>query len=327
MTPARRQALKELVGIMLAAETFAIPAQETVKSAERPLRIVVPASPGGPIDTWARLVAETMAAQFGRAVLVENKPGGNGIVGAIAVLQAPADGNTIYMTTTGTLVVPTLLVRPKPFELEQFASVAAVSRSTLLLLLHPSVPAKTVPDLAAYMKANADRFTAGNAGKGTTGELLLAQFADRAGAQLLQAPYKGGAPALQALIGNEVQMTVVEMSQAMPFVKAGRVRVVAQFGTQRDRLLPDVPTVSESLLGLEGILWVGMLVRADTPAATVAALNHRLNQVLAAGTVRERAARMGAQIEGGTPQHLDDLIAKDLRELGFIVEKYKITAD
>ena len=260
-----------------------------VAMSARPLRLIVPASAGGPTDTWARIIAEKIQTRFGRSTVVDNRPGAGGVIGANALLQAPADGDTVYVTSASLLVIPAQLIKPKPFELSRFTPVGMLVRSTILALVHPSVPAATPAELVAYIKANPGKVVSSNAGVGSYGGLLVTQFADRSGIDIPQVPYKGGAPAMQAVLANEVQMFMGDMYQALPLVRAGKLRAIAQLGLARSDQLPDLPTLSESLPGFEGNLWIGVVARAGTPPAVVNSLNHALNTILAEDDIKARA--------------------------------------
>ncbi|WP_158215278.1 Bug family tripartite tricarboxylate transporter substrate binding protein [Candidimonas nitroreducens] len=294
--------------------------------ATAPLRIVVPASPGGPIDTLARKIAQRITARSGRAVIVDNRPGAMGVIGVNTVLQFPSDGNTVLMATTGTLVVPTLIVRPAPFNLSDLAPVTGITQSTLVLIANSSVPAKTLPELLALVKKDPSKFAAGNAGKGTNAEMLIAQLADGAGLDILQVPFKGGMPAMQALLSNVVQMTVVEFNQALPLMKAGKIRIIAQFGKRRIQQIPDVPTVSEFMPGVDGSLWIGMLARAGIPVASLQALSGMIRDVMAEEPMRHWVDSIGAQVDTGGPEELAKTIALDKLAFGALVKKYNLYA-
>jgi tripartite-type tricarboxylate transporter receptor subunit TctC len=320
-------ALVAVPGRAWAQASDATTATATAPAAGKPLRIIVPATAGGPSDTWARIIGERLQLRFGRSAVVDNRPGAGGVIGATALLQAPADGDTVMFTTTSTLVLPAELIQPKPYEMNRFVPVGMIARSTIVVLLHPSVPATNTAELVAYIKANPRKIVSSNAGVGSFGGLLVSQFADRYGIDIPQVPYKGGAPAMQAVVAGEVSMFMGDMYQAMPLVQAGKLRVIAQLGLARSEQLPALPTLSESLPGFEGNLWVGVVARAGTPAPAIAGLNRMINDILAEDGVRQKAAASGAAIEAGTPGAFGAVLAGDERNFGALIRKYDIKAE
>jgi tripartite-type tricarboxylate transporter receptor subunit TctC len=206
----------------------------------------------------------------------------------------------------------------------KFAPVGLVVRSTVLLLLHPSVPVQTVAELVAYVKSNPGKLNAGNAGPGSAGELLTIQFMDRTGIKITQIPYKGAAPALQALLANEVQVFMADMGQTLPHIQAGKLRAIAQLNNSRSDQLPQVPTLNESVPGFEGSLWIGLVARAGTPPAIIEKLNHLVNEVMSEESFKKKAAMAGATVVAGTPQDFGKVISSDYRTTGELIHKYNI---
>ncbi len=268
---------------------------------ERPIRMVLPFPPGGPTDLVARVLAAKLAEQLGQQVLVDNKPGANGNIAGELVAKAPADGYTLLYNTSS-IALSTALYKKLPFDVRtDFAPVALTAVIPLVLAVHPSVPAKTLPEFLRHVKANAGKLSYGSAGNGNITHLGAYLLLQRHGLAVSHVPYKGSAPALIDLASGQTQFMTDTVNSALPFIKDGRLRAIAVTSAERSFVLPDVPTVAEQgVKGFEVGAWQGLLVPAKTPAAVVQRLNAEVNKALQATDVKARLAVQGALPLGST---------------------------
>lgn len=298
------------------------------QAATVPLRLVVAAPAGGITDTYARLLSEPLRALIGQPVLVDNRPGANGAIAARAVLQAPADGQTLFLAPPTSLSLPPLLKQPAPFDAQKdFAPVALVAGGDGLLVVPASLPVNTVQELVAYLKARPGQLNYGSAGIASTNHLSMALFLDRLGLEATHVPYTGAAPAVTALLGGQLQLYMGDTGSLAAHLRAGKLKALAQLGLQRQSAWPDVPTLAETVLpGYRATFWLGFVARADTPPAAVARLNEALHRATASETVRQQAAATGFAIASGPPRELADQIASDIALWGPLIRKHHITA-
>jgi len=239
----------------------------------KPVRLVNPFPPGGPLDLLGRILSERLGAGFGRPVLVENKPGAAGNIGAAEVAKSPADGHTVLLTLFSIVTSNPHLYDRLPFDpLKDFAPITALASSDSVLIVHPSVPAASVAELVAYAKANPGRLNYASAGKASPGHLTAEFFGRRAGAAFTHVPYKGNAEAIRSVLAGETQMMFTPTTGALPLIKAGKLKAIAVYLTERVDELPEVPS-------LEGFdqktlpFWYGLLAPAGTPREIVMRLN------------------------------------------------------
>jgi tripartite-type tricarboxylate transporter receptor subunit TctC len=261
----KRSALLLLAFISLQAAAQGYPS--------KPVRLVNPFPPGGPLDILGRLLSERLGTALGRPVLVENKPGAAGNIGAAEVAKSPADGHTVLLTLFSIITSNPHLYERLPFDpLKDFAPVTALASSDSVLIVHPAVPAGSVKELIAYAKANPGRLNYASAGKASPGHLTAEFFARNTGAAFTHVPYKGNAEAIRSVLAGETQMMFTPTTGALPHIKAGRLKVIAVYLTERVDELPGVPS-------LEGFdqstlpFWYGLLVPAGTPREVVLRLN------------------------------------------------------
>ncbi len=312
------------IGALAALGCAAVRAQDSAA-----LRIIVAAPPGGITDSFARLMSEPLAAALGgRPVIVENRPGGSGLIAVRALQAAPADGQTLYFATPTSLTLPPLLKTPPPFDVARdTVPVMLVASGDGLLVVPTTVPVQTVQELVAYAKARPGQLNYGSAGIASTNHLAMALFADRLGLDLLHVPYTGAAPAVNALLGGQLQVYMGDTGSLGAHVKAGKLRALAQIGLRRDPQYPDVPTLHETVLpGYRASFWLGLVARAGTPASAVERINLALNQALAAPAVKAHVARIGFALHGGAPQELAHQFASDAEVWGTLIRKHGITA-
>jgi tripartite-type tricarboxylate transporter receptor subunit TctC len=269
----------------------------------KPVRIVVPFPPGGGADALARLMAPKLTELWKQQVIVENKPGASGHIGADSVAQSPADGYTLLMSSTASLTEKNV---------GQFAPVTLVSASPYVVTLNPRVPALNIRELIAVAKANPGKLTYGSSGTGAASHLSAELFKSMAGVDLLHVPYKGTGQALTDLLAGQVDLMFAPAQTVSSHVKAGKLRALATTGEKRAATLPGLPTVAESgLPGYAAVGWFGLLAPAATAKALVAQLSRDANRVLSERDVRARMETLGAEPAGNTPEEFARFIRED----------------
>ena len=295
-------ALLAIVAAAVAApSTFA---QGTASYPAKPVRLVVPFPAGGTTDILARAVAQRLSEAWGRQVIVDNRPGAGGNIGSDLVAKAAPDGYTLLMGTVGTHAINPSLYKNMPYDhVKDFAPVILVAGVPNVLVVNPSLPVHSVPELIAYAKANPGKLNFASSGNGTSIHLSGELFKAMTGVEMTHVPYKGSAPALTDLIGGQVQLMFDNLPSSLPFIKAGKLRALAVTSGARAAALPDLPTLAESgLPGFEASSWFGVLAPAGTPRDIVAKLNGAIAGWLASPEAKEKLLAQGAIAAGGTPE-------------------------
>ncbi len=301
------QAALLLLAIQL---TFDAGAQSTAGAGggypTKPIRLLVPFPPGGPNDILGRVLAQKLSEQLGQQVVIDNRGGAGGIVGAETVARASADGYTLLFGGTASLAINPGLRKSLPYDaLKDFAPVSLVGTAPSLLTINPQVPVKSVKDLIALAQAKPGQLNFASAGVGTPPHLAGELFNSMAGVKMVHVPYKGGGPALTELLAGQVGIYFSGISSVLPFVKEGKLRGVAVTSSQRTAILPDMPTVAESgLPGYEVGNWYAIVAPAATPRNIIARLNGEITKALAAPDVRKRFLDLAADPLGSTPEAL-----------------------
>ncbi len=291
----------------------------------KPIRFIIPFTPGGNTDVLGRLLGQKLTETWGQQVVIDNRAGAGGTVGVDQASKAPADGYTIVMGTFGSVLVANSLYKKLDYDpLRDLAPVVLVSTPPGLLVTHPQVPVKTVQELIAYARSSPGKLNYASSGSGTWNHLFGELFNAMAQAKIVHVPYKGASPAVTDLLGGQVQMMFAPFPPALPQIKSGRLRALAVSSEKRSGLLPEIPTVAESGLpayAAEG--WFAVLAPAKTPPALIGQLNRQLNRALQQPEVRAALAADGAEPAGGTPEELAQSIrdgsakwGKLIRELG-----------
>ncbi|MBL8347628.1 MAG: tripartite tricarboxylate transporter substrate binding protein [Rubrivivax sp.] len=329
MTTFRRARLKALAGacntIALVGLTAlaALPAQAQEAFPSKPIRLVVPFTPGGVTDSSGRLIADFLGRRLGQQVIVDNKPGASGNIGTAQVVNAVPDGYTLLLAFDGTMVINPHVFAKVPFDtLKDFAPVGRIGSATLILVAHNEVPVKTLTDVIALSKTKPLPY--GTSGIGGTPHIAGEMLAQRTGAKLEHVPYKGGGQAMTDVMGGAIPLVYTAVAGAQGHVKSGKLKAIAVSGAQRSASLPDVPTFIES--GLPELKdfavdsWVGLLAPAKTPPAVLAKLNAELNAVLNDPAVRERLGVLGIEPTPGTPEQFRQQMQRDLAAYGPIVK-------
>ncbi len=294
----------------------------------RPIKIVVPFPAGGTSDVLARMIGQKMTEGWGQPVVVENKPGSSGNLGADAVAKSAPDGYTLVLMDVGNLVISPALFK-LPFTVEKdFAPVAMVAYSPHLLAVSTKVPANTPAELVAYAKAQKGKLNyAVAAGMGSASHLAGVIYAQRSGIEWGYVPYKGGAQAITDLIGGQVDVMFNGMVATYPHVKAGKIKLIAISSAKRNAQMPDTPTVAESLPGFLTGSFQGLLAPAGTPKAVVDKLHAEVQRITALPDVRERLATLGAEPSAMTPADFGQWLKTEIPAMAKIVKDEKITAE
>lgn len=308
--------MRSLISAAIAA-ALATLATIVVASAQgfpnRPITLVVPFPPGGSTGIVARVLADKMSETLGQSVVIDNRPGAGGLTGGRSVAKSPPDGYTLLATSTGTTAIGPSLYPSAGFDpRKDFAPVGRIGTGFNALALHPSLPARTIPELIAYAKQNPGKINFGSAGGGTLSHLSAELFAGMAGIKLTHVPYRGNGPAFTDLLGGHILMQFVPIVQAHANIAAGQVVALGVTGARRSNLLPDLPTVSEAgLPGYEATQQYGLVAPAGTPGPIIEQLNRALRTALASDDVRTRLAADGAEPVPSTPEEHAVLIAEE----------------
>jgi tripartite-type tricarboxylate transporter receptor subunit TctC len=293
----------------------------------RPIHIYVGFAAGGATDLVARIVAERLTQRLGGEVIVENRPGAGGMIATGAVAKAPPDGYSLVMVSASHAINASLQ-KSLPYDpVADFAPVAAAAATTNVLVVHPSVPAKTVAEYIALAKAKPGTINFSSPGIGSSGHLANELFKSMAGIDIRHVPYKGTADAVRDLVAGRVQSTVDSVSALLPYIRGGQLRVLGVADKQRSPLLPDVPTIAVSgLPGYEVNAWVGLLAPARTPPQIVQRLNTEVNAILHEPEVERRLRDMGSHPVYGSAEEFGALIRSDIDKFAAIIKKAGITA-
>jgi tripartite-type tricarboxylate transporter receptor subunit TctC len=269
----------------------------------RPIRIVVPFATAGIADTFSRAISARLSEAWGQTVVVENRTGAGGNIGADLVAKAPPDGYTLVMGNIGTHAINPFLLKSMPYEpLKDFAPIAHVLDADGLLVVHPSVPAKDLKELIAYAKSQPGKLAYASGGMGTTSHLAGEIFKSMAGVDIVHVPYKGNAPAITDVMGGQAQMIFATMPTVLPQAKAGRLRPIATLGSARNRSTPEIPAAIESLPGYEVSNWIGLFAPAGTPAEIVNRINAEVQKIMRSPEIEKRLESEGAKFVPTTPQ-------------------------
>ena len=290
---------------------------------DKPVRIVVPFAAGGPTDVIARLLAPKLAASLARTVIVDNRAGATGAIGASYVAKSAPDGDTLLLGTSSIMAANPNLSAKLPFDpVGDFAPVSLVATIENILVVHPSVPAKTVGELVAYAKANPGKLSYASSGVGSTYHLGAELFRSQTGIEWTHVPYKGAAPAIQDVLAGHVQVMFDNTSSAIPNIKAARVRALGVASLKRYPGLPELPTIAEQgLPGYETTIWLALFVPAKTPLATVATLNHAVQEAVNSPEYKEQMTALDMQPRVSSSQALTDYLKSDLAKWAKVVKE------
>jgi len=291
------------------------------------VRWIVGFAPGGGNDIVARLMGQWLSERLGQPFIIDNRPGGGTNIATEAVVRAPADGYTLLMVGTTQAINATIYDKLNFNFIRDIAPVASIDRDALVMAVNPSVPARTVPEFIAYAKANPGKISMASAGIGSTGHMSGELFKMMTGVTTLHVPYRGIAPALNDLLGGQVQVTFASMPSAIEYVRAGNLRALAVTTATRSPVLPDIPTVAEFVPGYESSFWTGVGAPKNTPAEIVDKLNKEINAVLADPKSKTRLADLGGTPLVGSPADFGKLIAEEIEKWGKVIRAANIKAE
>jgi tripartite-type tricarboxylate transporter receptor subunit TctC len=288
----------------------------------KPIRLVVTFAPGGTTDIQARMLLDKLVPRLGQQVVLDHRGGAGGNIGMEVVARSPADGYTLVITTVGTWSVNPHLYKLAYDVQKDFAPVIHVATTPGVLVVHPSVPAKSVRELVALARKRPGELTYGTAGVGSFTHVSAELFGVMTGTKMTHVPYKGSGPVTTDLIGGHLQLSFSSAVPAMPQIQSGRLRALATTGSRRLGVLPDLPTVAEAgVTGYESSTWTAIAAPARTPPAVVERLNREIQAVLQMPDVQEKAAAMGSVLTGGTPEWFRDFLASELAKYGKLVKQ------
>jgi tripartite-type tricarboxylate transporter receptor subunit TctC len=280
----------------------------------RPVRLIVPFAAGGLNDVVARLVAPYLERALGQPFIIDNRPAASGIVGTDATAKATPDGYTLLMVASSFTVIPATHQKV-PYDAQRdLAPIVMVAKNALLFLVNPKVPAKSLAEFVALAKADPGKFNYASPGAATQTHLVVELFSQRAGIKLQHIPYRGGAPAMTAMVAGDTQFTAISTLLSLPQIQSAALRAIASGSLTRDPQLPDLPTVAEQgFPGFEAIQWIGLLTTAGTPTEIIERLNAEVNRALRDPDLIAKFAQQGISPAGGTPADFQRTIAADLK--------------
>ena len=288
---------------------------------DKPIKLIVPWPPGGGADVVSRLLSKAVGDDLGTQIIIDNRGGAAGNIGATAAARSAPDGYTVVFAYSGTHSINRHLYKTMPFEESDFAPLVFVASVPQLLTVRVDSPYKSVADVIAAAKANPGKLTYGSSGNGAINHLAGQMFADMAGVKLQHVPYKGGAPATNAILSGEIDLIFGEPAPLLPHVRGGKLRALAVTSAKRSPGVPDLPTIAEvAVPGYEVTSWNGFLAPAGTPSAAIKRLNASFNKVLADPAMRERLIQMGYEPVGGAPELFSKHIAEETKKWGPVIK-------
>jgi len=314
----RRQFLRLAAGAAVLPAVARIAAAQTYPT--RPVRLVVGFAAGQAIDILARLIAQSLSERFGQQFIVENRPGGGGNIATEAVVRAPPDGYTLLAVGSNNMINATLYEKLNFDFIRDIALVASIYRVPQVMEVNPSFPAKTLPELIAYAKANPGKINFASAGNGSVAHVTAELFKMMAGVNMQHVPYRGAAPALTDLLGGQVHLMFDNMPSSIEHIRAGRLRPLAVTATARLEGLPDVPTVADFLPGFETSAWAGIGAPKNTPAEIIDQLNRETNAALADPKLKARVADLGGMVFPLSPAEYEKRVAEETEKWGKVVK-------
>ncbi|MFO1301227.1 MAG: tripartite tricarboxylate transporter substrate binding protein [Burkholderiaceae bacterium] len=322
--------VSRIAGIVLAlaASLFSSVAQAQAWPAKQPIKFVVVYPPGGASDVTARLIATKLTETLGQSVVVENKPGANGIIATEFVAKSAPDGYTMLMANLGPNALNPVVYKKLPYDaIKDFQGVTLTSIVPQVVLVSPGLPVNSIPELIAYTKANPGKVYFGSAGQGASNHFSGELLNSLGGIKMQHIPYKGDAPSLVDLLSGQIQVALPTTVAGLPHVKNGKLRAIAVTGSKRLAAMPELPTVAETLPGYEAVSWGGVMVPAGTPKDIVMRLNTEINRILKMPDVAAKLESLGAIIVGSTPEEFDNYVKDEIAKWGKVARDNKIAID
>ncbi|MEO7241606.1 MAG: tripartite tricarboxylate transporter substrate binding protein [Variovorax sp.] len=295
---------------------------------DRPIRLIVGFPPGGAVDFFARVVQPGLTEALGQPIVIENKAGAGGMVGAGFVAKAAPDGYTLLVGNIASLAINVGIYSRMAYDpLKDFTHIVRTVDVNYMLVVHPSVPVKTVPELIAYAKANPGKLSYGSAGAGSLPHLGTELFKEQTGTQMLHVPYKGGGPMVADILGGTIQVAIADQANLMPQVQAGKLRALAVATPKRAASMPDLPTIGETVPGFDATAWQGLVGPAGMSADVVKKINDAFNKVMNLPAVHEKLVAGGLTVVGGSPEEFNKFVASEITKWTKIAKDVGATAD
>ncbi len=331
MADCGQSSVRHVCALAVVAVALALPIVAVAQQfPEKPIRLVVPVPPGGSLNLYTRLIAQRLTESLGQQVIVDNRPGANGMIGADIVAKAAPDGYTLLMGATPTLAISVTLYAGKmPYNpVTDFAPITLVAKAPSVLAAHPAVPARDLKELIALARAQPGKLNYASSGTGSGNHLMGEMLKAAAGIDIVHVPYAGGGPGLIALLAREVDLMITPPPTLLPMAKAGRVRLIAVSSARRSPAMPDVPTIAESgFPGFEATVWYCVVAPRGTPQQVVTRLHGALTAVLGSTEFRERLAADGASAETSTPGELAAWVQSEIAKFAQVIRTARIKAD
>lgn len=321
--------MRVLLGLLLVTGVSALACQaQTARYPDRPVKIFVGFAAGGGTDVAARILAQKLTEALGQSVVVENRPGASGMIATETVAKSPADGYTLMMGSQTTLAVAPALYRKFSIDAARdFAGVAMAGVSPLVLVVHPSVPARSVRELIALAKSKPGTINFGSGGLGTTPHMAGELFSIQAGVKMVHVAYRGEAPAINDLLGGQLHLIFANLSAVIGNVKAGSLRALAVTSAQRAATAPEIPTIAETALpGFDAATWFALVAPAATPREIVLRLNAEVTRLVAQPEIQQRFADLGMSIAAGAPDALDAYIGSEIGKWSQVIKDADVRA-
>ena len=316
----------------LRAVVFVLPAAIGLAHAQEfpthAIRMIVPFPPGGGTDVTARLIAVKMSETLGQPVVIENRPGANGIPGTEVAAKAPGDGYTLVMGTMGSFTINPAAYKKLPFSVaKDLAPVSQIVAAPFALVVNPQVPAKNIAELVAYSKTTANGVTFASSGSGSGPHMAAEMFCQASGTKMLHVPYKGSAPAFNDLLGNQVQANVDSIALSLQHVRAGKLRALAVLSAKRSELLPDVPTAAETMNGFTVTNWYALMAPAGTPLAIRKKIQASIAGAMADPKIRAATVDQALEPVASTPEDFGVFLAKETTRWAEVVKRINLQMD
>ncbi len=291
---------------------------------DKPIKLVIPFAPGGSVDIVGRILAQSLGEELKQTIVVENRAGAGGNIGFEAVAHAKPDGYTLLMASSN-LAVNVSLYRTIGYDpLKDFAPISLVAIQPNVLMVHPSLPVKTVPELIAYAKANPGKLNFGSSGIGASQHLSGELFKSRTGVDMVHVPYKGGGPAMADLVGGRIQLMFETIPSSMSYIRSGQLRAIAVTTEQRSAQLPDVPSMQETVKGFISRGWLGVAAPAGTPQPIVDRLNDAIHKAIADPAATKRLTDLGLEVKVSTAAEFSNFIASEVKDFNALITDAKI---